>query len=68
MRLLLDTHTRLWFALSDPQLSTTAESQIRDPSHAKLVSPASYWEIANKMRFSASRVDVGMTEPFEPVL
>ena len=42
MRLLLDTHTFLWFALTDPQLSGTATSPIMDPVNEKLVSPASY--------------------------
>lgn len=49
MRLLLDTHTLLWFALTDPQLSGTATSLIMDPANEKLVSPASYWEIAIKI-------------------
>lgn len=49
MRLLLDTHTLLWFALNDPQLSATAQSLIVDPANVKLVSPASYWEIAIKI-------------------
>jgi PIN domain nuclease of toxin-antitoxin system len=49
VRLLLDTHTLLWFALADPQLSTTAHSLIMDPGNEKLVSPASYWEIAIKV-------------------
>jgi PIN domain nuclease of toxin-antitoxin system len=49
LRLLLDTHALLWFALMDPQLSSTATSLIMDPSHEKLVSPTSYWEIAIKI-------------------
>jgi len=49
LRLLLDTHTLLWFALTDPQLSGTATSLIIDPDNEKLVSPASYWEIAIKI-------------------
>ena len=49
MRLLLDTHTVLWFALNDPSLSATAMSLILDPAHEKLVSPASDWEIAIKI-------------------
>lgn len=49
MRRLLDTHTLLWFALNDPQLSHTATSLIMNPGHEKLVSPASYWEIAIKI-------------------
>ena len=49
MRLLLDTHTLLWFALNDPSLSGTAMNLILDPAHEKFVSPASYWEIAIKI-------------------
>ena len=48
MDVLLDTHTLLWFALGDPQLSTTAEAVIRDPANRVFVSPANYWEIAIK--------------------
>ena len=47
MKLLLDTHALLWFALNDPQLSASATSLIVDPSNEKLVSPASYWETTN---------------------
>ena len=49
MRLLLDTHTLLWFGLNDPNLSGTAMNLILDPAHEKFVSPASYWEIAIKI-------------------
>ncbi len=49
MRLLLDTHTFLWFVLNDPQLSAAAQSLINDPANDVLVSPASYWEIAIKV-------------------
>ena len=49
MRLLLDTHTFLWFLLEDPQLSTTANDLIIDPTSDIEVSPATYWEIAIKI-------------------
>jgi PIN domain nuclease of toxin-antitoxin system len=49
MRLLLDTHSFLWFVLNDPQLSAAARGLISDPGNDVLVSPASYWEIAIKM-------------------
>ena len=49
MRLLLDTHTFLWFLLEDPQLSTTASDLIIDPTNDIEVSPATYWEIAIKI-------------------
>ncbi len=41
MRLLLDTHTFLWFVLDDPQLRSTARSLIEDPANEVEVSPAS---------------------------
>ena len=49
MRVLLDTHTFLWFLLEDPQLSTTASDVIVDPTNDIEVSPATYWEIAIKI-------------------
>jgi PIN domain nuclease of toxin-antitoxin system len=49
VNLLLDTHTLLWFALGDAQLSATARQLIEDPANTKFVSPASYWEIAIKI-------------------
>ncbi len=50
MRLLLDTHTFLWFVLNDPQLSGTARALIEDPANDIFISPANYWEIAIKVR------------------
>lgn len=61
MRVLLDTHALLWFYLDDPQLSGTARSLILDPAHAKLVSPASYGEIAIKI----SKAKYALTKPYE---
>ena len=49
MRLLLDTHSFLWFVLNDPQLSTAAQRFINDPGNDILISPASYWEMAIKV-------------------
>ncbi len=49
MRLLLDTHSFLWFVLNDAQLSAPARTAIRDPANDVLVSPATYWEIAIKV-------------------
>jgi len=49
MRVLLDTHAFLWFILDDPRLSRSADAIIVDPANVKLVSPASWWEIAIKM-------------------
>jgi PIN domain nuclease of toxin-antitoxin system len=61
LRLLLDTHTLLWFALTDPQLSGTATSLIMDPDNEKLVSPASYWETAIKISIKK----YALSKPYE---
>ena len=49
MKLLLDTHTLLWFVLGDAQLSTPARQLIEDAANTKFVSPAAYWELAIKI-------------------
>jgi PIN domain nuclease of toxin-antitoxin system len=49
MRVLLDTHSLLWFALGDPKLSSIARREIENPSNEKLISPVSYWEVAIKI-------------------
>jgi PIN domain nuclease of toxin-antitoxin system len=49
MRLLLDTHTFLWFVTSDPLLSAAALALVVDPGNDILISPATYWEVAIKV-------------------
>jgi PIN domain nuclease of toxin-antitoxin system len=48
MKLLLDTHTFLWFIAGSHNLSQTARELIEDVANEKLVSIASLWEIAIK--------------------
>lgn len=50
MRLLLDTHTLLWCFNASPSLSARARQLIQDGSNEVLVSAASAWEIATKVR------------------
>jgi PIN domain nuclease of toxin-antitoxin system len=50
VRILLDTHSFLWFVLNDTQLSAPSRTAICDPANDVLVSPATYWEIAIKVR------------------
>ncbi len=50
MRALLDTHAFLWFILDDSKLSTFAQGFIANPAHDIEVSPASFWEIAIKIK------------------
>ena len=59
MNLLLDTHTFLWMALDDPQLSETARGKLSDTENELYLSPASYWEIAVKISIGK----YNLTEP-----
>ena len=61
MRVLLDTHTLLWFALNDARLSSDASSLITKIDNTMVVSPASYWEIAIKI----STDKYSLSQPYE---
>ena len=61
MRVLLDTHAFLWFVLGDLKLSSNARDHIEDPGNEKLVSPASYWEIAIKISINKYT----LSQPYE---
>lgn len=50
MRLLLDTHTLLWWWSSSDELSALARDLLEDPASELLVSAASAWEVATKHR------------------
>lgn len=50
MTILLDTHALLWATLSPASLSGKAASIIADQANTILVSAASAWEIAAKVR------------------
>lgn len=50
MRTLLDTHALYWFIEGDDRLSDPAIDTIGDPENEILMSPASYWEMAIKIR------------------
>lgn len=50
MKVLLDTHTLIWAALSPASLSRKTSAVIADPENEILVSAASAWEIATKVR------------------
>ena len=47
---LLDTHVFLWWLFDAPELSSTVRNTLADPSRRVLVSSASAWEIATKVR------------------
>ena len=48
MKLLLDTHTFLWFIKDDHKLSKKAKAFISEPINTRYLSYASIWEIALK--------------------
>jgi PIN domain nuclease of toxin-antitoxin system len=50
VKFLLDTHTLLWAVLSPTSLSRKAAKVIVDETNLVLVSAASAWEIATKVR------------------
>jgi PIN domain nuclease of toxin-antitoxin system len=50
LKLLLDTHTLLWWATLDRSLSARAKRSIADEKTEVFVSAASAWEIATKVR------------------
>lgn len=61
MRLLLDTHTFLWFIGGSPNLGATARMLIEDASNQSFLSVASLWEMAIKV--SIGKLSLG--QPFE---
>lgn len=48
MKLLLDSHSFLWFIMGDERLSVTARELIEDEANEPLLSAASVWEMAIK--------------------
>ena len=61
MKLLLDTHTLLWFIGGETSLSATARQAIEDPLNDKFVSIVSIWETAIKVSIGK----MPMTTPFD---
>lgn len=61
MRMLLDTHTVLWFLTGDAHLSISARRAIENPDNEVLLSVASLWEIAIKTRLG--RLEVRSSQP-----
>jgi len=64
MRILLDSHTLLWYLMGDARLSVKARQAIDDIANLKLVSAASIWEIAIKVSLGK----LTLSEPFDPFI
>ena len=63
MRLLLDTHTFLWFINDDSKLSHRARSLLTSETNILFVSTASLWEMAIKISLGKLTVE-GVFEDF----
>jgi PIN domain nuclease of toxin-antitoxin system len=63
MRVLLDTHACLWALQGDSQLSATVSRIITDSGNESLLSVASLWEMAIKVRKGTLKVNTG-SQPF----
>jgi PIN domain nuclease of toxin-antitoxin system len=50
VRILIDTHALLWWLSDDPSLSRAARNAMAETSNVLLVSAASAWEIATRVR------------------
>jgi PIN domain nuclease of toxin-antitoxin system len=61
VRLLLDTHTFLWFIMGDQRLSATARALIENVANERLLSVGSLWEIAIKVSLGK----LVLNQPFE---
>lgn len=61
MKLLLDTHSFIWFIEDNPFLSLRARTLIEEPTSEVLLSVASVWEMAIKV--SLGRLQ--LSQPFE---
>lgn len=68
MRLLLDTHTLLWSFNAAPSLSSRARRLIEDGGNEILVSAASAWEIATKVRLGKLPTGEELIADFEGYL
>jgi PIN domain nuclease of toxin-antitoxin system len=60
VRLLLDTHSFLWFISGHANLSSTARSLIEDATNQPLLSIASLWEMAIKLSIGK----LNLAQPF----
>ncbi|MDR2164017.1 MAG: type II toxin-antitoxin system VapC family toxin [Clostridiales Family XIII bacterium] len=75
MKLLLDTHTAIWFFNGDDRLSKRAKAAILAASNTKYLSIASAWEVAvkisiGKLEYKGSSkgfVELALSNGFEVV-
>ena len=64
MRVLLDTHTLIWWMTTDSHLSQFARVLIEEKTNSSLVSAVSAWEIATKVRLGRLPAAAGLVQDF----
>ena len=64
MRVLLDTHALLWWLSDDTALPRTARKIIAETKNTVLVSAASAWEIATKVRLGKLPTGANLVSDF----
>ena len=62
MKLLLDTHTFLWFVNDNPKLSDHLKDLIEDTSNVSYLSVASLWEMSIKFNLGKLTLDPNYEE------
>ena len=65
MRLLLDTHALIWLVNEPTRLSGNVSTAIRSANSEVLVSAASAWEIATKVRLGKLAFDMSFLDDFD---
>ncbi len=65
MKLLLDTHTYLWFINGDSNLSSIARQLIESPENERLLSIASLWEMAIKISIGKLKLNTSFSDLVE---
>jgi PIN domain nuclease of toxin-antitoxin system len=61
VKLLLDTHSFIWFVEGNPALSSPARTQIEEPTNEVFLSMASVWEMAIKVSLGK----LHLSQPFD---
>ena len=68
MRLLLDTHTLLWWLSENVSLPASARKLIANKTDDVLVSAVSAWEIATKVRLGKLPIAIDLAHDFSAYL
>lgn len=72
MKILVDTHLVLWWAMDNPRLSAEARGLLADPENTIFVSAVNLWEIwlkkgLGKLQIPDDFADALWKEAFEPL-